>query len=290
MKPKTSVPATRFISAAPTRTVAEASLPLSANGAPDGRRCSRLTFADATTVRASALVRPAPGWRLHAAYGEGIAQPTFYDLFGFFPGSFAGNPALKPESSRGWEAGVRWESGAFAAGTTVFSNRLKDEIVGTFDPVTFTSGAANATGKSRRRGVEVEASWRPSAAVLVTANYTYLDSEERQVAGDALVREVRRPRHSANLLATGTHGRFSWGASGAWVGKRADTDFDSFPFQTVTLGDYLLASLRVGYEIVEGVEAFAGAENAFDARYQDAVGYATAGRTVHAGLRLRFGG
>jgi vitamin B12 transporter len=253
------------------------------------RHDSFSAFADATTFRASALVRPVAGWRLHASYGEGIAQPTFYDLFGFFPGSFIGNPALKPESSRGWEAGVRWEGGVFAAGATLFSNRLKDEIVGTFDPVTFIAGTANATGKSRRRGVELDASWRPSDAVLVAANYTFLDSDEQQVAGAALVRELRRPRHSANLLATGKHGRFSWGASGAWVGKRGDTDFDTFPFKDVTLDDYLLASVRVGWELIDGVEAFARAENAFDDRYQDVFGYATAGRTVHAGLRLRFG-
>jgi vitamin B12 transporter len=246
-------------------------------------------FADATTFRASALVQPAAGWRLHAAYGEGIARPTFYDLFGFFPGSFLGNPGLKPESSRGWEAGVRWEGGHFGAGATLFSNRLKDEIVDTFDPATFISSAANATGKSRRRGVEFDASWRPSETVLVAANYTFLDSEERQVAGAALVREVRRARHSANLIATGKHGRLSWGASAAWVGKRADVNFDAFPAQRVVLSDYLLASLRVGWEVIDGVEAFARAENAFDADYRDAVGYATAGRTVHAGLRLRFG-
>jgi vitamin B12 transporter len=184
---------------------------------------------------------------------------------------------------------VRWESGAFAAGASVFSNRLRQEIVGTFDPVTFIAGTANASGKSRRRGLELDASWRPSNDVLVAANYSFLDSEERQVAGAALVRELRRPRHSVNLLATGTHGRFSWGASGAWVGKRSDTDFGSFPAQRVTLNDYFLASLRVGWEVVDGVEAFARAENAFDAGYQDVFGYATAGRTVHAGLRLRFG-
>jgi vitamin B12 transporter len=253
------------------------------------RHDSFTAFRDATTFRASALVRPVAGWRVHAAYGEGIAQPTFFDLFGFFPGSFVGNPALKPESSRGWEAGVRWESGAFAAGATGFSNRLKDEVVGTFDPATFLAGTANATGKSYRRGVEVDASWRPSGDVLLAANYTFLDSEERQVAGAALVREVRRPRHSANLIATGKHGRFSWGASGAWVGRRIDMDFDTFPAQRVTLDDYLLASIRVGWEVINGVEAFARAENAFDDRYQDVAGYATAGRTVHAGLRLRFG-
>ncbi|HEY0027655.1 MAG TPA: TonB-dependent receptor [Allosphingosinicella sp.] len=253
------------------------------------RHDSFSAFADATTLRASLLVRPAEGWRLHAAYGEGIAQPTFYDLYGFFPRSFVGNPALRPESSRGFEAGVRWESGAFSAGVTGFTNRLKDEIVDVFDPTNFTSSTANATGRSRRRGVELDATWRPSDAMLVSANYTFLDAEERQVAGAALVREVRRPRHSANLLATGTHGRFSWGASTTWVGKRGDVDFDRFPAERVTLDDYLLASLRVGFEVLDGVEAFARTENAFDASYQDAVGYATAGRSVHAGLRLRFG-
>jgi vitamin B12 transporter len=253
------------------------------------RHDSFSAFADATTVRASVLVRPAEGWRLHAAYGEGIAQPTFYDLYGFFPGSFVGNPALKPESSRGFEAGVRWERGPFSAGATAFSNRLKEEIVSTYDPLTFIQSTANATGRSRRKGVELDAAWRPSRALTVAANYTFLDAEDRQVAGGALTREARRPRHSANLLAGGEHGRFSWGASAAWVGARVDDDFGSFPAQRVTLGSYVLASLRLGFEVVDGVEAFARTENAFDAGYQDAVGYATAGRSVYAGLRFRFG-
>ncbi len=254
------------------------------------RHDSFSAFADATTVRASALLRPADGLRLHASYGEGIAQPTFYDLYGFFPGSFAGNPALKPEHSTGWEAGLRWDGGRIGAGATYFSSRLKDEIVDTFDPGTFTSSTANASGTSRRRGVELDASWRPSDAVMLAANYSWVDSDQRQVAGAALVREVRRPRHSANLLATGTHGRLGWGASAAWVGARRDTDFDSFPARSVRLDDYLLASLRIAYEVRRGLEAFVRAENAFDADYQDAFGYATAGRNVHAGLRVRFGG
>jgi vitamin B12 transporter len=253
------------------------------------RHDSFSAFADATTLRASALVRANDALRFHAAYGEGIAQPTFYDLFGFFPGSFAGNPALKPETSRGFEVGVRWEDGAFSVGAAAFSNRLEDEIVDTFDPVTFTSSTANATGKSRRRGIELDVSWRPFPTTVVSANYTYLDAGERRVEGDLLVREVRRPRHSANLLAAGEQGRWRWGASAAWVGTRRDVDFESFPARPVRLGDYLLASLRLGYEVTKGVEAFARAENALGADYQDVFGYATAGRTVHAGLRLRFG-
>ncbi|HZH07316.1 MAG TPA: TonB-dependent receptor, partial [Lautropia sp.] len=54
------------------------------------RHDSFSAFRDATTVRAAALFRPVERVTLHAGYGEGIAQPTFFDLFGFFPGSFVG--------------------------------------------------------------------------------------------------------------------------------------------------------------------------------------------------------
>ncbi|HEX8381729.1 MAG TPA: TonB-dependent receptor, partial [Allosphingosinicella sp.] len=46
-------------------------------------------FADATTVRAGLVAKPVSRIQLLAGYGDGIAQPTFYDLYGFFPGSFA---------------------------------------------------------------------------------------------------------------------------------------------------------------------------------------------------------
>jgi vitamin B12 transporter len=252
------------------------------------RRDSFSAFADATTLRAAALARPFDTLTVHAAYGEGIAQPTFFDLFGFFPGSFVGNPALKPESSKGFEAGVRWTREQASLGVAGFSSRLRDEIVETFDPVTFVSRTVNATGRSRRRGIEIEAGYRLQPARLVL-NYTYLDAQERRAEGDLLVREVRRPRHSANLFADGQLGPVSYGAALSYVGKRRDTDFDVFPARVVTLEDYVLASLKLGYRITERIEAYARVENALDADYQDVIGYNTAGRTVHAGLRVRLG-
>jgi vitamin B12 transporter len=245
-------------------------------------------FADATTLRASAVVRPATGWTLHAAYGEGIAQPSFYDLHGFFPGSFLGNPDLRPERSSGWEAGLRWQGSNVGAGLTGFSNRLRDEIVDTFDPETFQSSTANAAARSRRRGIEADANLRVGG-VRLGANYTYLQASERTVPGAALVREVRRPKHSANLFADGAIGRVTLGAAVAYVGERTDTDFDQFPAERVKLGDYLLGSLKLGYRMSPSLEAYARVENGFDADYRDVVGYRTAGRTIHAGLRMHLG-
>jgi vitamin B12 transporter len=246
-------------------------------------------FADETTFRASVLVRPGGGVTLHASYGEGVAQPTFYDLHGFFPGSFVGNPDLRPETSRGWEAGLRWANDHVAFGITGFTSRLRNEIVDTFDNVTFLSSTANATGKSKRDGIELSASWRHAAWLNIEANYTWLDAGEQRVAGAAQVREVRRPRNSANLAAWGDAGRFSWGASLAYVGARRDTDFDLFPAAVVRLDDYVLGSLRVGYRILPQLELYARMENGFDADYQDVVGYNTPGRTVYAGLRVALG-
>lgn len=252
------------------------------------RRDEFSAFADATTIRGALQLRPGGGWTLHASYGEGIAQPTFYDLYGFFPGSFAGNPDLRPERARGWEAGVRWANGRVAVGITGFSARLKDEIVETFDPVTFLSGAANAAGRSRRDGVEIEARYRHAEWLQLEANYTRLDSQQPNAAA-MLVRELRRPRNSFNLIGHGETGRFSWGASLAYVSARLDTDFDLFPSPTVRLDDYALASLRVGWRLIANLELYARVENGFDADYQDVVGYNTAGRTVYAGLRVLLG-
>ena len=246
-------------------------------------------FADSTTLRASLLVRPVERLTLHGAYGEGIAQPTFYDLYGFFPGSFAGNPNLRPERSKGWEAGIAWRAERIELSATWFSARLRDEIVDVFDPATFLSSTANADGSSRREGIELIATWRYAAWLNLSANYTWLDADEQRSAGAALVREVRRPRSSANLTGHGTMGRFRWGASLAYVGARTDTDFDLFPARTVRLDDYALASVNLAYRIRGSIEIYARGENLFDADYQDVVGYNTAGRTVYAGLRVAFG-
>jgi vitamin B12 transporter len=250
------------------------------------RRDAFSAFGDATTLRASLLGRLGQGWTVHAAYGEGIAQPTFYDLFGFLPGSFVGNPDLKPESSTGWEAGIAWSDDRTRVAVTGFAARLHDEIVEASDPVTFLPTVENAARTSRRRGIEIEAERRLGPLNLTLA-YTFLDAEER--APGHAPREIRRPRHSATLAGTGNVGPLRIGASLAWIGKRQDSDFDFFPAPRVTLGSYVLGSLDVAWPIGDRFELYARMENAFDADYQDVVGYATAGRTVHAGLRLHFG-
>ena len=243
-------------------------------------------FDDATTLRASLLGELGGGLSATLTYGEGIAQPTFFDLYGFFPGSFVGNPSLKPESSRGYEASLRYRKGALSSAITAYRQRLRDEIVDTFDPTTFLSSTENRTGKSRRSGFEAEAGWTLGERLRLTANYAYLKASEPGAMPHLYIKEARRPKHSGSIAADGQVGRVSYGLSLAYTGDRIDTDFDTFPARRVTLDNYWLAGARVAYDARPGIQIFARSANGLNARYQDAVGYRTEPRSIYAGIRI----
>ncbi len=246
-------------------------------------------FRDSTNVRASALVRIGGGAELSASYGEGIAQPSFFDLYGYAPEYFVGNPSLEPESSRGFEMSARVRKPQWGAALTFYRQRLRNEILDVFDSATFESSTANSDGRSRRSGLEAELNWSPSEAFRLTAHYALLDAKEGRAAGAALVREVRRPRHSGSVAVDGRRARLSYAASLTYTGARIDTDFDLFPAARVRLDDYWLANARVAYRIGGGVDLFGRVANAFDSDYVDVVGYRTEGRSGYVGVRFAIG-
>ena len=238
-------------------------------------------FKDATTVRASLLGRLGAGFSIAGSYAEGIAQPTFFDLFGFFPGDFVGNPNLKPESSRGFEASLRYRRGPFGASLTAYRQRLHDEIV---NNATFTS-VLNSSGSSRRSGIEATVDWKIADGLRLSANYAYLKATQPDAVTGQQVTEARRPKHSGSLAIDGAAGRISYGGSLAYVGQHLDNR-DTFPFDRLTLGSYWLADARVAYAVRRGIELFVRGSNLLDQHYQDVFSYRTEGRAVYAGVRL----
>lgn len=242
-------------------------------------------FADATTVRFDAVA--AIGHvRLHAAFGTGIADPTFFDQFGFFPGSFQGNPNLVPERSRSVEAGIGWVRGNHSVDVTLFDANLTNEIIGTFNSTSFIAGVANASGRSTRRGVEVSGRAELAEGLTLGASYTYLDANQQQVAGTAVVREVRRPRHSGSIALAYSSRVFDLSAAAAITGARGDTDFARFV--PVTLPAYTLLTLAGAWHITPRIDLTARIENALDATQVDVFAYRGPGLTAHVGIRFRL--
>jgi len=238
-------------------------------------------FRDSTSLRAALLGELGGGFSLAGAYAEGIAQPTFFDLYGFFPGLYVGNPDLKPESSRGFELSLRYRRGPVEASLTGYRQRLHDEIV---NNASFTS-ALNADSTSRRSGIEATVGWRVRDGLRLSANYAYLKATQLDAISGTQRTEVRRPKHSGAVAVDGVSGPVTYGASLAYVGRHID-NHDTFPFDRVALGSYWLADARVAYAVRPGIELFARGSNLLDQHYQDAFSYRTEGRGLFAGIRL----
>src|SRR3546814_13913407 len=83
----------------------------------------------------------------------------------------------------GWnaEAGIGWTNGTIGIDVTAFTARLKDEIVDVFDPFNFLSSTANATGQSRRRGIETTLEANQAEWLRRSASYRYIDADEQKV-------------------------------------------------------------------------------------------------------------
>jgi vitamin B12 transporter len=242
-------------------------------------------FKDATSLRASLLTDLGHGFAFASSYSEGIAQPTFFDLFGFFPGSFVGNASLKPESSRGFEGSLRFRRAAVEASLTAYRQRLHDEIVDVFDPATFVSSTINRTGVSHRSGIEAEVAYRLDDRLRLSANYAYLRATEPDALNMNQLTEVRRPKHSGSIALDGIAGHVTYGASLVYIGAHLDHR-DVFPFDVVRLRSYWLASARVAYAVRPGIELYARGSNLLDSQYTDVAGYRTEGRGLYLGIRL----
>ena len=243
-------------------------------------------FDDATTYRLTAARDLDGGTRFHASLGKGVKNPSFTELFGFFPDTFAGNPQLRPETSRGWDIGVEQTllDGRLTFDLTWFQADLDDEIIPVFDPETFISSVANATGTSERRGLEFALEARLRDDLDLRAHYTYTDSEE--AGGET---EVRRPEHLASLeLDWRISDRAGLNLAVTHTGEQEDFDFRSFPTDRVTLDDYTVVDLNARYRLSERFTLNARVENLLDEDYQDVFGFETPGIGAYVGVQGRF--
>ena len=246
-------------------------------------------FDDATTWRVQGSYRLPTGTRVRAAYGTGIKNPGFFELYGFIDGKYVGNPNLKPEKSRGWEAGLEQSFGAdnwATVGVTYFDAKLTDEIYTTFLP-DFTSVPANRTTDSKQHGIEAFASAQPIPELRFDLAYTWLKARENGVA------EIRRPKHVASLNTTVTSPdqRFAGTLTVRYNGQMTDNAFtDSVTFGPVpvTLKDYVLVNLNLDYKLTDAISVFGRVENLLGTDYEEVFSFVGEGRAAYGGVRVRF--
>ena len=245
-------------------------------------------FDNATTWRLQGSYALPSDTRLHAAYGTGIKNPGYFELYGYSTGRYIGNPDLQPEKSKGWEIGVAQElmDQKFSLGATYFDSKLTDEIYTTYPAPSYVATPGNRATNSTQRGLELSASARPHRQVQINAAYTYLDAKE-----DGIV-EVRRPKNIASLNLTGfsADGKLASTLTARYNGKQQDVVFTDPSYVPINLGmpSYTLVNLNVEYQLSPKTSVYGRIENLLDKSYEEVFSYATTGRAAYVGVRTSF--
>ncbi|MEQ1610830.1 MAG: TonB-dependent receptor [Hyphomonadaceae bacterium] len=243
------------------------------------------TFDDADTYSvAGSWVIPGTGTRLHASVGTGATNPTFFEQFGFNPGTFVGNPDLVPEESEAWEIGIEQTlfDGMAIVDLNYFDATLENEIYTAFGPPPgYLSTPANRTTESTRSGWEASVNIRPTDDIDIIVSRTNIDATEP--AGI----EIRRPEHQGALDA-------SWRIAGGplqlnlgvtYNGEMTDTDFGAF--LNTAVDPYTLVRLGASWQVSKTIELYGRVENLTDEDYEEVIGLRGAPQAFYIGIRFR---
>jgi outer membrane cobalamin receptor len=259
------------------------------------------SFGDATVPRVSAAWYAHTGngafgtTRVHGTAGTGIKEPNLLQSFSANP-YFLGNPELKPERSRGVDAGIeqRLAGDRVRVDATWFANRYRDIIaLGPSDPATFASQYFNI-GLTRARGLELSGDAALVGGLRARAGYTFVDSKILQSTSEfsEVFREgntaFRRPRHSGYLDVAWLGGRGSVSLIGTFVGDRSDSDLVSlFPPILINAG-YANWDVRATAVLTHALSLTLAVDNLANSRHMDPLGYPVLSRAVRGGVRVRF--
>jgi vitamin B12 transporter len=237
---------------------------------------------------AAAWVLPDRDTVLRASFGQGFKAPALYQLYSSY-----GNRALRPEAANSWDAGLEHHllQGRLVASATYFQRTSRD-LISFFD--CFTPSPLCATepfgyyaniARSFARGVELVGALKATDRLSLTANYTWMNAEDRSQGSATYGNELpRRPAETGNAAVS-----YSWPfqLSTELALRYAAASFDDAANQ-IRLGGYVLFDFRTSLAISDHLQVYARVENLTDRHYEVAYQYGTFRRSAYIGARASF--
>ena len=236
-----------------------------------GRLDDHETFGTHDTYRGTAAyLVDATATRLHGSYGTGFRAPSLYELFH----PTYGNKALKPEESRGWDAGVEQQllDGRAAIDVTWFDNRIQNLIQ-------WSNNFYRNIASARARGAELGGHFDVTQDLRLNATYTFTDSRNN-TNGQML---ARRPKNQASFGA-------AWkplegvttDATMRAVGRQYDSATSNY------VGGFVTFDLAASYQLTEWAKVYGRVENLLNKQYEEVDTYGAPGRMVFVGVKGEF--
>jgi vitamin B12 transporter len=250
------------------------------------------TFGGHTTYRiAPVYVVPETDTKLKATYGTGFKAPSLSQLFESFPPTFVGNPNLKPEESKGWDAGFEQPVAGdrFRFGATYFHNDVTNLInTGLASPGVFTNVNVNA---ATMYGVESFFNWKVTNNLNLRADYTNTTAKDDSTGQEL----VRRPKNKASITAAWqATDRLTLSSTVLYVGSWLDLDrsgelfpcISGQPATCLTAAPYTTVNLAANYAASDNVSYFMRIDNLFNKQYENPIGFERPGFGIYGGIRL----
>jgi len=189
----------------------------------------------------------------------GFSAPPLGYLYGQF-----GNPNLKPEYTRTFEAGFQYYDDSSLIRTTLFQSRITNQI-------DFNAGFSNVR-EAVNEGIEVSA----SQEIMGWSTRSSLTVQDPRNA-DSGVRLPRRAALLGSLSASRIFGNFRFGGDLAYTGSRPDG-------VNINLRPYWLAGITARYQVNKSYSLFGRIDNVLNENYQTAFGFNQPSRGLFVGL------
>lgn len=245
--------------------------------------------------RLYAVWAPVEGLTLKAGGGRGFKSPSLKQLSPEFvtvaaAGRFTvyGNPDLAPEIGRSYEASAEYRRDGWMGRIGVFDNNIKDLIEARCTQFCGIRGREvrlyQNISEARITGLELAGAAPLPAGFALTADYTYLDTENRETGAPL----SERPEHSG-------HATLRWQPDDTrFVQLRGEYVGEQFMLSNSVqypVPDYALVSLEGGYRLQPDLWVRAGVQNLGDVQLADESFYFTfaePGRFYYVGFSASF--
>ncbi|MDO5668018.1 MAG: TonB-dependent receptor [Alcaligenaceae bacterium] len=211
---------------------------------------------------------------LGLAASTGFRMPSFYDLYAPLNWGFQGNPDLKPEKSRNFEAHISYENATSSAGLRAFHTKYRD-LINPYDMSSFPFTTSN-TEKATIRGISLDASHHIGNTRLY-AGADFLDAKN-DITKKRLIRRARQV-YRAGVVQS--YERFELGVEFMHIGARYD---DATNSPEKRLGSYGVVNLTAKAQLSKEFSAQIYWNNVFDKKYAPAHGYRGQGSNVFVNL------
>jgi outer membrane cobalamin receptor len=215
------------------------------------------------------------GPRLKASWAKGFKLPSFYAL----SDPNIGNPRLQPERSRAFDVGVEQRFGS--SGALVSVTYFRNNFTGLVD---FSAQLFRLVNRSQAstQGVEFGGELPKMGPVRLGSSFSYVEW---------LLEGATEPLRDTPHWIGGAHA--NWSATkrirarveAQWVGRRYDYSVPR-PDQP-TAGGYSNSNGVVSYEYNDQVTFYVRADNLFNSRYHEYIGFPAPGISARLGVSFR---